>query len=477
MPTLKILSKDQGERLDVLLARAYPKYSRSFLQKVMKSGGVLLAGTAPSPSYRVRAGEVFHVRDFEAESAVDETSEPAEALKPAARNALKGQPVPTILFEDGSLLAINKPAGLVVHPAPSFTGATLIDWLRHHLGGKIAKIFTDPERLGLVHRLDKDTSGVLLIAKSVTAQIALSRQFRDRTLKKVYAAFVEGIPEAKKGVITAPIGRSQKLKHRMAISSYGRPSETAFEVKETYKEASLLTLYPKTGRTHQIRVHLAAIGHPIVGDYSYGARLTWSDPLGVKRPLLHAERLEVAHPETGKRISFEAPWPSDFSDARRRIKAYAKTLSLCFLVFGLCLGPLSAEEAAPKKSTKSKSSSTGSNSSANSTASAVKTVQRQLASLESAMSAFSSQVEELQGQFEELGAARRLHDLEKAVSEINAKAVSSAATTDETKTQMLEATRKLRSLQESVDTMRDQIDRLQREVIQRRTQLETTPHQ
>src|SRR4029077_16334290 len=127
--------------------------------------------------------------------------------------------VPSILFEDGALLVIDKPAGLVVHPAPGHRVGTLMDWLKRHLGSSVLKVFTDPERLGLVHRLDKDTSGVLVIAKSIVSQTAISRQFHDRTVKKTYVAFVEGVPSAKSGVITAPVGRSRKVPTRMAVSA------------------------------------------------------------------------------------------------------------------------------------------------------------------------------------------------------------------------------------------------------------------
>ncbi len=228
---------------------------------------------------------------------------------------------------------LNKPANLVVHPAPSHKGATLVDWLEKYLGKKVTGLFADSSRLGVVHRLDKDTTGVLLVAKTVTAQNMISKQFQDRKVKKNYAAFVEGIPKAEKGIISAPVGRSQNVPSRMAVSSQGRPSETSFEVVESYKEVSQLNLHPKTGRTHQIRVHCAAIGHPIVGDRTYGSHIRWSDDYGINRPLLHAEKIEFQHPTTHKPASFEAPWPKDMLKAQKLFRSTMKAI----LVIGFIL--------------------------------------------------------------------------------------------------------------------------------------------
>lgn len=474
MPTLKIQSKDNGERIDVVLARAYPDYSRSFLQKVLKNGGVTMQGKPQPPAYRVKAGDVLEVNDsFRQGSQVPD--EPVEPARPK-RRAGHGKQGIQVIYEDKALLVINKPAGLVVHPAASYTGATLIDWVRGHLGGAVAKIFTDPERLGLVHRLDKDTSGVLMIAKTVPAQIALSRQFHDRRVKKVYSAFVEGVPEAKKGVITAPIGRSAKQPHRMAISSSGRPSETAFEVEATYKEVSQVTLYPKTGRTHQIRVHLAAIGHPIVGDQSYGAKTSWAERFGIKRTLLHAFRLELHHPTTGKKVSYEAPWPADFKEAQKRFRAFAKTAALFLVGIFLVASVGQAEDAAPVPVRKTKKVSTASSGGPGSaTASALKALRHDVALMQADVDGMRKQLDAIQTELEETGAAKRLHDLERSVSEINAKAVATSATAEEGKTQVLEASRKLKAQQDLLDQLRDQVDRLQRELIQRRTQMESAP--
>ena len=235
--------------------------------------------------------------------------------------------VQKIVYEDDALLVLDKPAGLVVHPAPSHHGPTLADWLTDYLG-PAAQIFEEPDRLGLVHRLDKETSGVLIVTKSAAAKTAVGRQFHDRLVKKRYDAFIEGIPARQLGVISAPVGRSRKVPSRMAVTGNGRPSETSFEVAEKFKEVSLVNLYPKTGRTHQLRVHCAAIGHPIVGDRTYGAKAKWAEQYGIERPLLHARSIELEHPDTGDRVQFGAPWPADMKRALEQFRRAGKVALL-----------------------------------------------------------------------------------------------------------------------------------------------------
>jgi 23S rRNA pseudouridine1911/1915/1917 synthase len=444
---LKITNQDSGERLDAILARTYPQYSRVFFQKFMKKGGVTLAGAPREPSYRVKAGETFKVGDFASFSA-----------EPVRRTStVHVETIPNILFEDESLLIIDKPAGLVVHPAPGHRVGTLMDWLRDHLGSKIAKVFTDPERLGLVHRLDKDTSGVLVIAKSVIAQTAVSRQFQDRTVKKTYAAFVEGIPSAKSGIIDAPVGRSRKVPTRMAVSPQGKASETAFEVKETFKEVSLVTLHPKTGRTHQIRVHLSAIGHPIIGDRTYGAKSIWAQTYGIKRPLLHAESLLLAHPTTRKPMTFQAPWPADFYKAQETFRNVFKVVILAVLAGVLSMTCGYAAEEGARKATSTSSASKGP-----SLASEVRKLKRDVAELESGLVAVQASVEKMD-------MSSRLRDLERASAELNARALHASTTTEELKTQMMDMSRRLKNQQDAVDQMRDQLDRLRRQIIQQQS--------
>lgn len=467
MPTLKITAEQSGTRLDVVLARTYPQVSRSFLQKLVRHGGVRRQGEAPLPGYRVRAGDVFQVVDFESQvSSLGLHGAEQVLTQKRPIPALGADRIPVILFEDTALLVLSKPAGLVVHPAPGHRGATLIEWLRDHLGPKVIKIFTEPERLGLVHRLDKDTSGVLLIAKSVAAQTALGRQFHDRTVRKTYAAFVEGVPSAGKGVISAPVGRSRKQPNRMAVSSQGRPSETAFEVKEALKEVAQVALFPKTGRTHQIRVHAAAIGHPIVGDRTYGSKAVWGESFGVTRSLLHAQRLELSHPLSRKPVSFEAPWPDDFLRAQRVFRQAFKVLWIAVVLAGMSRFPLGAEGTASATSKKAAAPNAGRSTSASS----YRLLKKEMAAFKDEIDALKAELLALESALAQLNVSKRLGDLEHAIPEVNAKAVGASNAAEEAKTQMLETSRKVKGLQEALDQARDLVDRLQREVIQYRSQ-------
>ncbi len=447
-PTLRITSDQAGQRLDVLLSRTYPDFSRAYLQKVIKKGGVTVNGKVQKTSYPVNAGEVIGVPDA--------------IVKPVAVTQGKGtskrSDLPLeILFEDEHLLVLNKPAGLVVHPAPGHPGDTLVDWLAQYLGPQGVQLFSDATRLGLVHRLDKDTSGVILSAKTVPAQTALGRQFHDRLVEKTYVAFVEGVPSSKEGMISAPVGRSRKDPTRMAVSTIGRPSETRFHVEKDWKEVALVRLQPKTGRTHQIRVHMAALGHPIVGDTVYGSQNRWAEEFAIARPLLHAEKLVITHPVTSKRLTFKAPWPKDF-------KAAEKALRKAFAVFLVMVGLLSAAQlqAEDNKSTSKKMPSK------TSTSSSYRKLKAEFDDLRDDVGSIRKQLAELQKSFEDAGVTGRLRDLEKAVSELNTRSVSDRAGAEESKSQVLDASRKVKGLQETVDQLRDQVDRLQQSVIRQK---------
>jgi len=488
---LRVASKDHGRRLDVLLAQAYPKYSRSFLQKMLKSGGVTRGAQAMvSPNYRVQAGDIFEIMDFERDA--------SGSVSPGHKDPAADTGGPPILFEDEALLVIDKPAGLVVHPAPGHRGQTVIDWLRRHLGPRVVKLFTDPERLGLVHRLDKNTSGVLLIAKSALAQTAISRQFRDRTIEKTYVAFVEGVPSARKGVISAPVARSRKNPARMAVTNYGRPSETAFEVEETFsalaprgeapnrrdeQEVSQVKVHPKTGRTHQIRVHLAAIGHPIVGDVAYGSKDSWKENFGVERPLLHAEQLSFRHPLTEKMVRFKAPWPKDFLNAQNVFRAASRSALVAMMFVGLYAGAARSDDTSnrdaspPPPAPHKVVHHTAGTTSSGVTASAFRSLKRQAAAtqerldkLEQTISALQQQTSTLQTTIENMNAEERFRNLDHAIAELNSKAVASSTAAEETKSGILEVQRKLKASQDALDQLRDQIDRLQRAVIEQKAQ-------
>ncbi|HET9185435.1 MAG TPA: RluA family pseudouridine synthase [Solirubrobacterales bacterium] len=221
--------------------------------------------------------------------------------------------VPRIVHVDASLAVIEKPAGLVVHPAPSHRGPTLVDALADLLGGG-----AEPERPGIVHRLDKGTSGLLVVARDEEAHAALQRQVREREVERVYLALAGGRIASRTGTIDAPIGRAARQRHRMAVSgAASRQARTHFEVlellpRETYLEARL-----ETGRTHQIRAHFAAIGHPLTGDETYGGASRY----GLGRQFLHAHRLSFLHPRSNERLSFTSPLPPDLAEALEAARA------------------------------------------------------------------------------------------------------------------------------------------------------------
>ncbi|MGZ5323314.1 MAG: RluA family pseudouridine synthase [Solirubrobacterales bacterium] len=218
---------------------------------------------------------------------------------------------PRILFEDDQIIVLDKPAGLVVHPAPSHRGPTLADWLGERAGGG------EPERRGIVHRLDKDTSGLMVVARTEAAHGELSRQIKAREVEREYVALVEGALESRTGTIDAPLGRDRRRRTRRAVRGAGeREARTHFEVIEALPADTLVAARLETGRTHQIRVHFAAIGHPIAGDPEYGT----AGRHGLSRQFLHARRLALRHPADGRELSFESPLPRDLADALERAR-------------------------------------------------------------------------------------------------------------------------------------------------------------
>ena len=220
-------------------------------------------------------------------------------------------PSARVVHLDEALAVIEKPPGLVVHPAPSHRGPTLVDQLAELLGGG------DPERPGIVHRLDKDTSGLLVVARTDEAHAALAAQVAAREVERAYLALAQGHLESRTGTIDAPIGRERRTRTRMAVSGAGaREARTHFTVLELLPSASYLEARLETGRTHQIRAHFAAIGHPLIGDPTYGE----GEAFGLKRQFLHAQRLAFVHPISGERLSFESPLPADLAEALERAR-------------------------------------------------------------------------------------------------------------------------------------------------------------
>jgi 23S rRNA pseudouridine1911/1915/1917 synthase len=301
-----------GMRLDRVLARLMPEYSRSRLQDWVGQGFVTVNGTAATIKQKVWGGEGI---------AVTPRAHPSEQPHRAEAIALD------IVYEDGCILIINKPAGLVVHPGSGNWQGTLLNALLHH-----APQLTDIPRAGIVHRLDKDTSGLLVVAKTLAAQTALVRQLQARTVKREYLALVYG-GVTRDGKVDAPIGRHQTQRTRMAVAEHGKPAVTHYFVEERFPGCTLLRCKLETGRTHQIRVHLASIHHPLVGDSTYlkGAQKS-TLPLrailaSFPRQALHAERLGLEHPVSDEWVEWHAPLPQDMrallENIRRAVHAAA----------------------------------------------------------------------------------------------------------------------------------------------------------
>ena len=298
-----------GERLDVFLREKFPAASRGTMQRLIEQGHVHVNGKTIKPTHSPRAGEEI------------------EVVWPDARPA-KAQPedIPLdILFEDKSLLVVNKPAGLVVHPAAGHEEHTLVNALLHHCQGSLSGI-GGVARPGIVHRLDKDTSGCLVVAKNDETHLALSQQFAGRTVEKLYDALVIGALAREAGEIHAAIARHPTHRKRMAVpdDGDGRAAHTSYRVVERFAHATHAEAEIHTGRTHQIRVHFQHLGHPLVGDETYGAKPNkkFAELTGYAAPrvLLHARKLAFVHPRTGKKVQFEAPLPADFKSALKFLR-------------------------------------------------------------------------------------------------------------------------------------------------------------
>jgi 23S rRNA pseudouridine1911/1915/1917 synthase len=286
-----------GSRVDAAVARLFG-LSRTAAADLVASGGVLLEGEPPAKSQRVSAGEWIEV----------ELPEPdVPVLEPVAVDGLR------IVYDDEDLVVVDKPVGVAAHPSPGWTGPTVIGGLAA-AGYRIATSGA-AERQGVVHRLDVGTTGLMVVAKSERAYSVLKDAFRNRTVDKRYRALVQGHPDPSRGTIDAPIGRHPTHDYRWAVVSEGRPSVTHYETVEAFRAASLLDIRLETGRTHQIRVHMAAVRHPCVGDLTYGADPTLAARLGLDRQWLHASSLSFEHPQDGRPLRFESEPPPDLAHA------------------------------------------------------------------------------------------------------------------------------------------------------------------
>lgn len=283
--------EQDGLRIDRYIAERVPDLSRSFVHKLLEEGRITVGGQVPKASYKVEAGDSIVVRVPQ--------PEPTD---------VRPEVIPLrIVYEDADIVVVDKPAGMVVHPAFGHHSGTLVNALLAHcpdlagIGGQV--------RPGIVHRLDKDTSGLIIVAKNDAAHRNLQQQFKQRLVHKTYLALTEGVLPVPNGVIDAPIGRDPKHRQRMAVVTRGgREARTEYHVQEHFGEHSLVAAEPITGRTHQIRIHFAFIGHPLVGDRVYGLR---KQRLALDRQFLHATRIAFALPGSGQTVEFTSPLPED----------------------------------------------------------------------------------------------------------------------------------------------------------------------
>jgi 23S rRNA pseudouridine1911/1915/1917 synthase len=310
------VSSEAGSRLDHFLTRQLPHLSRAHLQRAIEAGGIRVNGQPSKPAQKLKQGDIVLIEQLEV---------PREGPQP--------QEIPLdILFEDEAIAVVNKPAGMVVHPARGHWDGTLASALAYHFD-KLSQT-GGPTRPGIVHRLDRDTSGVIAIAKHDQAHEALASQFKSRTIKKEYLAVVVGAPDRDSDIVDCPIGNHPKQREKKAIRA-GHPSSreafTLYEVQERFGGFTLIRAQPQTGRTHQIRLHLAHVGCPVLCDRLYGGQAVLTtrqikpdaedDLVLLERQALHAHRLTMTHPTTHERVDFQAPIPEDMTKVLRLLRS------------------------------------------------------------------------------------------------------------------------------------------------------------
>jgi 23S rRNA pseudouridine1911/1915/1917 synthase len=293
-----------GLRLDVALARMFG-FSRTVAADLVDAGQVTLDGASPARSAKVHGGSWLQV----------------ELPEPASAPTGPPEPVPglIVLHDDDDVVLVDKPVGVAAHPSPGWTGSTVVQGLAA-MGYRISTSGA-AERQGIVHRLDAGTTGVMVVAKSEHAYTVLKRAFKERTVDKRYAAVVQGHPDPTRGTIDAPIDRHPSADYKFAVVAGGRPSITHYETVEAFRAATLLDVHLETGRTHQIRVHMAAIRHPCVGDLTYGADPVLAKHLHLQRQWLHARALGFEHPATGEWVEIVSPFPPDLQAALDQLRA------------------------------------------------------------------------------------------------------------------------------------------------------------
>ena len=290
---------EQGKRLDAYIASIDENITRTSAQRLIEQGNILVNNKKQKVSYKVSEGDIITIEEVQAQEI-----------------ELKAQEIPIeIIYEDNDIIVVNKPKGMVVHPANGNPDGTLVNAImaicKESLSGIGGEI-----RPGIVHRLDKDTSGLLIIAKNDKAHVSMSEQIKNHEVKKTYIALVRGIVKENEATIDMPIGRSISDRKKMAVNKNGKNAVTHIKVLKRYDKYTLLEVNIETGRTHQIRVHLSHIGYPIIGDYTYS---NGKNEFGVVGQCLHAKQLEFSHPVTEKEMKLEAPLPQYFEDIIKQL--------------------------------------------------------------------------------------------------------------------------------------------------------------
>lgn len=300
----KLIAEEDNVRLDAYISKKYDDISRTMVQRLIEEGNVLVNEKKEKPSYKIQLNDNIEI-NMPAPKEVD--------IKPQDISI-------DIVYEDDDIVVVNKPKGLVVHPANGNPDGTLVNAIMAKCKSSLSGIGGEL-RPGIVHRLDKDTSGLLIIAKNDKAHINMSEQIKNRNVKKIYIALVKGIVKENEATINMPIGRSTKDRKKMAVRKDGKEAVTHFRVIKIYDKYTLLELKIDTGRTHQIRVHMAEIGHPVVGDMVYS---NGKNEFGVEGQMLHAKSLDFKHPITGKEMHVEAELPEYFKQVLEKIEKQNK---------------------------------------------------------------------------------------------------------------------------------------------------------
>ena len=296
-----IVDQENKERIDKYIAKCVPDLSRMMIQKLIEENQILVNRNPVKTSYAIQKGDSITI-----------------TIPEAKETTLKPQDIPLdIVYEDNDILVVNKAKGMVVHPAAGNPEGTLVNAVMAHCKGNLSGIGGEL-RPGIVHRLDKDTSGLLIVAKNDKAHIQMSKQIQNREVKKIYIALVRGVIPENEATINMPIGRSMQDRKKMAVTKKGKEAITHFQVLERFDKYTLLKVKIDTGRTHQIRVHMAEIGHPVVGDMLYS---NGKNEFGVEGQMLHATSLDFKHPITQKPLHLEAPLPQYFEEVLKQLRS------------------------------------------------------------------------------------------------------------------------------------------------------------